>query len=277
MLSLLALLAVGCQPNAERVMFPRRLKTYQSVVSLSPSTTELIGSLAFNLRLAGRTAACDYPPQIKTAPVVAQVKPDYEKVKAANPGFVVYDADLYSAQDVAQIKNLGIDTFEFKAKTVEEFAQEVLKFGTLVGAEMESSAYADKVLDERKASMDDPANTFPTVVLLMPNKGGEHYIAGTKSFPGDLIRSSGGKLVGPEADKYVPIDAESLLKLNPDVIITSGKPDAVVADPRLKSLPAIQKLRINGVTPEYVARKGSRVEKAINMIHRAITDAAARK
>ena len=129
-----------------------------------------------------------------------------------------------------------------------------------------------------KASVDDPQNTFPTVVLILPGKSGEHLIAGTKSFPGDLVTSSGGKLVGPEADKYVPIDAESLLKLNPDVIVTGGAPDPLLHDPRLKALTAIQKLRIRGISnQDLVVRRGSRVEKAINMIHRAIVDAVAVK
>lgn len=233
--------------------------------------------MAFNMKLVGRTAACDFPMQVASAPVVAQVKPDYEKLKAAQPGFIVFDDDLYSAQDIAQIKNLGVDTFEFKAKTVVDYTNELLKFGSLVGTEMEASAYVDKIMGERQASMDDPTNTFPTVVLMMPGKGGEHYIAGTKSFHGDVVRSSGGKLLGPEAEKYVPIDAESLLKLNPDIIITVGKPDSIANDPRLKSLKAIQKLKVRGITADLATRRGFRVEKEINMMHRAILDAAAVK
>src|SRR5688572_435424 len=88
LLSLLALLAVGCQPGQEQIRFPRREKMYMSAASLSPGATEVLGSLAFSVRLVGRTAACDFPPQVKTAPVVAQVKPDYEKLKAAQPGVV---------------------------------------------------------------------------------------------------------------------------------------------------------------------------------------------
>ena len=272
-LSLLAVtLVVGCKPAPEGVRFPIRPKMYRTVASLSPGTTEVVASLSYNIVLVGRTASCNYPPNVLKAPVVAQVKPDYEKLKKANPDIVVYDASLYKDEDIAEIKKLGIDTYEFKAKTVEDFAQEVLKFGTLAGVEMDASAYADKMLQERSAAMGKLSGSTPKVALIMPGKGGEHYIAGTKSFQADVIRSSGGEPVGPDQDKYVPIDAEALIQLNPDMIITAGDPNTLIADPRLKSLPAIAKLKVRGIEADYATRMGFRVEKEISLINRSIMD-----
>jgi len=271
-LSLLAAtLVVGCKSAPEGVKFPIRSKQYHTVASLSPGTTEIVGSLSYTIGLVGRTAACNFPPNVVKAPVVAQVKPDYEKLKKANPGLVVYDASLFGDEDIAEIKKLGIDTFEFKAKTVEAFADEIQQFGSLAGVEMEASAYADKMLQERSADM-GKGGPAPKVALIMPGKGGEHYIAGTKSFQADVIRSSGGTPVGPEAEKFVPIDAEALIQLNPDMIITAGKPDVLIADPRLKSLSAVAKLKVRGINPDLATRMGFRVDKEINLVNRSIMD-----
>jgi iron complex transport system substrate-binding protein len=277
-LSLLAVsLLVGCQPAPQTVRFPVRPKMYRTVASLSPGSTEVVASLSYNLGLVGRTAACNYPPNVLQAPIVAQVKPDYEKLKKAAPGIVVYDASLFSDQDIAEIKKLGIDTFEFKAKTIQDFAQEVLKFGSLVGSEMESSAYADKMLQERSAAMAKISEPAPKVALIMPGQGGEHLIAGTKSFQADVIRSSGGAPVGPDQDKFVPIDAEALIQLNPDMIITAGNPDPLMADPRLKTLPAIAKLKVRGIEADLAIRMGFRVDKEIGLVNRSIMDMLGRK
>ena len=120
-------------------------------------------------------------------------------------------------------------------------------------------------------------NTTPSFSQpIMPGKGGEHYIAGVKSFQADVVRSAGGEAVGPEQDRYVPIDAESLIKLNPDMFITAGDPTAFANDPRLKSMPAIAKLKVRGIDADLASRMGYRVDQEINKMHRAISDMAAK-
>jgi len=269
-----ALVAVGCKPGQEVVQFPARPKHYQTVASLNPGATEVVGSLAYQLKLVGRTAACDFPPSVTSAPVVAQVKPDYEKLKAQSPSLVVYDVNLFSADDIAQIKALGMDVFEFKASTVEEFADNVKQFGSLVGSEIEASLYADKMLQERRAAIAVGPKPAPRVAVVMPGKGGEHYIAGTKSFHADLARSGGGEAVGPEADRFVPINAEALIKLNPDMIVTIGPPDRLTSDPRLASMSAIAKGKVRGLDERMAGRMGYRVDRVIRLVGAAISDMA---
>lgn len=271
---LAAVVAVGCRPGEEKIQWPVRSKSYSSVASLSPGTTEITASLNFSMRLVGRTAACDFPLGVtqgpSAAPIVAQVKPDYEKLKAQNPGLVIYDASLYNATDVAQIEALGFDTFAFKANNVEDYKKEILAYGGVVGSEMEASTYVDKITQAKK----EPISPEARVAIILPGKGGEHMIAGKGSFHADVIRYAGGDAVGPDAEKYVPISAEALIKLNPDMIITSGSPDALIADPRLKSLPAIAKLKVRGVGSELMTRKGFRVDVELDRVHRAMMDMA---
>ncbi len=269
---LLALVVGGCQPGQEEINFTPRPKTYSTVASLSPGSSEIVGSLAYAAKLVGRTAACNFPPNVKNAPVVAQVKPDYEKLKAASPGLVIYETSLYSEQDIAQIKALGADTFQFKAKTIKDFTKEIREFGKLMAVETEASNYADKIENEEKAALAAAPSPPPTIALIMPGSGGEHYIAGTQSFQADVVRASGGKPVGPAQDRYVPINAEALIKLNPDIIITAGNPTPLVDDPRLASLPAIAKVKVRGINIDLATRMGFRVDQEINRLARAIAD-----
>jgi iron complex transport system substrate-binding protein len=270
----ISIFMVGCNPGREVIKFPRRPKMYRSLASLSPGTSEIAGSIASNIKMVGRTAACNYPNYISNGPtavpVVAQVKPDYEKLKAQNPELVIYDADLYGPQDVAQLKALGIDLFEFNADTLEEFYDELLKFGAVTGIEMETSAYVDKIVQEQKSAQTLAPKPTPKIALILPGKGGEHYIAGTKNFHADVVRAAGGEPVGPEQDKYVPIDAETLIKLNPDMIITAGEPDSLVNDPRLKSMSAVAKLKVRGINQDLTTRKGYRVDKELKLMSTAI-------
>lgn len=275
MLSLLiAAIATGCRPGEEKIQWAVRPKTYRSVVSLSPSASEILGSTAFNIQFRGRTAACNFPPQVMTAPIVAQVKPDYEKVKEADPELVVYDASIYNEADIAQIEALGIDTFAFKAKTVDEFIAELRKLGTLLGNEMEVSTYIDKIEQAKKQPM-EPRHR---VALILPGKSGEHLIAGTGSFHADVVRQVGAEPVGPTADKYVSISMEALIKLNPDMIVMSGEEadlNRFVADPRLRALPAVAKGKVRSFLPaDLLTRMGYRVEQEMDKVYRSIVDMA---
>lgn len=251
-----------------------------SVVSLSPSATELIASMAFSVKLVGRTASCNFPPsvvgsaQMPGVPIVAQVKPDYEKIKAANPGLVVYDKSLYNDQDIQQIKALGIDTFEFQALTIEGFEKEVLQLSQMLAVESTASEYVDKIETEARAAQAEKLNPMPKVAFIMPGSNGQHLIAGTKSFQADVVRVGGGTLVGPDSDRFVPINAEELIQLNPDMILTAGAPDALMSDPRLKSLTAVAKVHVRGMDQDIAVRRGYRVQNLISLVHRALQSMA---
>ena len=278
LLSLLVISSlIGCNNGQEAVKWPTRPKTYTSMVSLSPSTTELAMSYAYTVKLVGRTASCNYPVSVTSVPVVAQVKPDYEKIKAANPGLIVLDSSIYNAQDLQQIDALGIDTFEFKSDTVEGFTKELSQLGALLGTESEISGYVDKIYNEIGTAKSQPFPNPPTVAIIMPGANGQHMIAGVKSFAADVVNIAGGKAVGPDSDRFVPIDAERLVQLNPDMIITAGKPDPLMQDARLKSIKTIATGSVRGLEQDIVIRRGSRVDKDIKQTHIALVNMAQEK
>ncbi|RYG87739.1 cobalamin-binding protein, partial [bacterium] len=72
----------GCQ-QAQAIGGKARPTIYRRIVSLSPSTSEVL--VSNGIPLSGRTAACDYPANVKSVPVVAGVKPDYEALAKVKP------------------------------------------------------------------------------------------------------------------------------------------------------------------------------------------------
>jgi ABC-type Fe3+-hydroxamate transport system substrate-binding protein len=267
------LAAIGCESTAVTVGGKPRPKRYQGVVSLSPSTTEIVASLGSVAILKGRTQADDFPRTISEVPVVASVKPDYEKIASANPGLIVYDAVLYNAQDVEKIKGLGADVFDFKANTVEEFNREVLRLGSLLAAETTASTYVDRIVGARNTALASAPATKPKVAVILPSPDGNHYINGTDSFLTDVVRSAGGDPIGPKADRFVALSPEFLISQNPDAIVigveASDKAgaaklvDAVLADARLKSVKAIANRKIIAIDSDVLTRRGYRVDKLI--------------
>lgn len=271
-LALFALLLAGCSEQATLGGRPAP-KVWTSAVSLSPSLTE-IASLHTKLRLAGRTSACNYPPNVVSLPVMMNgVKPDYEAIQKAGASVVLYDKQLFSDADLEPLKSAGVDTFGLTANTLDGFVDELYQLGALTASESKMSEYVDLIhaaVGVAKAAVGDKK---PKVAILLGGEGGEHMICGVKSFQADILKTIGAVPVGPDADNFVPVNAEWLVSQNPDVIITASHPDVFMADKRLSSIKAIKTGMVRGLLPDLVLRKGARVERLIRRFSDAITGA----
>jgi iron complex transport system substrate-binding protein len=101
-------------------------------------------------------------------------------------------------------------------------------------------------------------------------------IAGTGSFVADIVRKVGGEPVGPSGTLFVKANPETLVTLNPDVIIVNGSKGDVAGavalskDPRLQSVKAIKNGRIRAIESDVLLRRGGRVDLLISGIMRAL-------
>lgn len=270
------LLVAGCKNSLQQVGGTAPAKRYLTVVSLSPSATELVTTKATGVALLGRTAQCNWPTINSKVPVVMKgVKPNYEQIVQLKPSIVIYDDLLFpDTADIAKFKELGIETFAVKGNTIEDFVKCVFLFGKTFRAESSCSEYVDNIQAAVKAAIGSPPAKKLKVAILMPGGGSEHYIVGTDSFLADVVRKSQGEIVGPRGDKFVPLSAESLVSMNPDVIISAGVGTTIEKDPRLQSISAIGAKRVVPVDPDILLRRGARVNMLIRGIYNILSEAA---
>ncbi|HEY0866269.1 MAG TPA: helical backbone metal receptor, partial [Fimbriimonas sp.] len=215
------LFAGGCRSGNDTIGGVPRKEKIDSIVSLSPSTTEILLTQGATQFLKGRTAACNYPDMsVKQIPIVASVKPDFEKIATIKPDLVVFDSAVYNEQDVQKIKELGAQTFTIDADTIDEFTTQLYRLGSVLGLETNVSGYVDKILAARTSSLGDPISPAPKVAVLLAGWGSaEHMLAGSGSFIADVVRASGGEPIGPDSDKFETLDPEYLLAQNPDIVV----------------------------------------------------------
>lgn len=260
-------LMAGCSAPKSAVGGKPAPKVYINVVSLSPSTTE-VAAIIFMREILGRTASCDQPGQVTAKPVVMKgLKPDYEKIVALKPDCVLYDPDLFQPSDIDKFKELGIDTYPLsKGDSVDEFIETIYDFSTYTQAESLGSDYVDRIVREREAALVSAPKDPVKVAVVLPGQGGEHMIAGTDGFIADVVRAGGGTPVGPKGRLFMPMNAESFITMNPDVIIVSGAPDPVLDDSRFKQVSALARKHVYGTNPAVVLRRGAYVERFIRRV-----------
>lgn len=262
----------GCANQTADVPFKVRDREYKRVVSLAPGATEVVAAILYKADvLVGRTQACNYPENsVSMKPVVATVKPDYEKIKELDPDFIVYDASLYSDADIAKLKETGATLFGIRAKTIDQFSVQMFELANFIGTASQVSDYVDKIRGEAAEAQGDAPDPQRKVAVVMPGPNGNHMIAGSESFVADEVRAASGEPVGPQADKFVPLTPETLVALNPDVIVVpaSTTKDAkaaemVLNDPRFKTVKAVKEKRVGAILGDVLLRAGGRVDKCI--------------
>jgi len=277
---------VGCEATAVTVGGVPNKNPVRSMVSLAPSTTEIVASLNFSGALQGRTASDDFPPSVSAVPVVASVKPDYEKIAIIKPDFIVYDEDLYSPSDIEKIKGAAPRSMGFASHTLDDFSTELYKLGAIIGAESAASTYVDKIRAARGVALADATAKKLKGALIMVGSGTEHMIAGTDSFYADMLRASGAEVVGPKASKFVPLSPENLVEGNPDVIVVGFRfnqqdkdgntaralaaANSILKDPRFKTVTAVQKRQIVPIDENTMVRRGFRVDRFIDDVRKRI-------
>lgn len=263
---LLLSFALGCGDRRPALGGKPSPKVYQSVVSLSPGTSEL-AILTFGRKILGRTASCDLPPEVTQIEVVMKgVKPNYERIAQLKPDCVLYDPDLFPEADIAKFKELGIDTFAIGGDTIDQFIDRLFEFGRFSNSAGSVSNYADKIYRERETALADKLDPPVTTALVVPGNGYEHMIAGTDGIVADIIRAGGAEPVGPKGRIFVQLNAESLIKLDPELIIVAGQPEEFTKDPRFKTLRAVVHKHVFGTNPSVTLRRGAFMEKFVKRV-----------
>jgi iron complex transport system substrate-binding protein len=265
-LTLLAvtLSAAGCQSTEPLVGGQPLANPVRTVVSLSPSTTEIWGRLP--AKMVGRTSSCDMPPVAMEAPIVVQgTKPDFERIAQIKPDLVVYDTDLYGEADRAKINELGIQAAPLDVATLDGLYDAILKAGAMTGGETVASTTVDSIENAVARAAAQRLTKRPKTMVLLVG-GGEYMAAGRDSFLADVLRRINADPVGPPGKAFATVSPEQLIQDNPDMILVPSDGRRVMADPRLHGLEAVRTRRVFEVTPAFLLRKGPRTKDLVESV-----------
>ena len=240
------------------------------IVSIAPSTTEIVCAVGACDKLVGVDQFSDYPEQVKTLPKLSDgFNPNYEQIVAANPDLVLA-AGITSPDAIKKLEELKLPLLVVGAEktTFDSIKSEIKMVGTAVG----NPTKAEEVV----AAMDRKIKSIETKIAASSSKPrvfweldatdpAKPFTPGPGSFIDEIITRAGGVNVAASASSpYPQLNAEEIIKANPQTIILSDaaygvSPASVGQRPGWDTIDAVKKKQVFAIDDNLVSRPGPRV------------------
>lgn len=258
----------------------------ERIVSMAPSTTEILFALGLGERVVGVTRYCDFPEAARELPAIGgYMDPAYERIVALEPDLVVL---LDSHQRVRRdLEKLDLRTLAVPHHTIDEIHAAIRSIGAACGAEASAVALTDELRRRREVVRRAvEGRRRPRVLMCIGRDTASDelagiYVAGHDGLYDSLIELAGGRNVYPQTNVSFPqVSAEGLIRLDPDVIVDLAGPFAAEDGPgratttpweRLSMVRAVRHGRVYTIPGTRALRPGPRyvdvLEKLARLLH----------
>src|SRR3990172_8997990 len=113
------------------------------IVSLAPSTTEILFALGLGDRTVGVTSFCDYPEEAKKKPKVGGMSnPSLEAIVSLKPDIVVLSVDGNPKEFEERLRSMKIRTYVFYSKRISELPKGIRDMGLALGVKKKAEELA---------------------------------------------------------------------------------------------------------------------------------------
>lgn len=241
----------------------------ESIVSLAPSSTEILFALDLGDKVIGVTEVCDYPQEALAIEKMGGFQGvDVEKIIAADPDLIIADS-LTTKEVVEQLESLGFPVLAIRAASVEEMLEHI----ELIGKAANVNEKADEVIAGLRARIDAVSQKVQDIneedrPLVFYEVWHDALMSvGPNTFIHDVIEIAGGRSATADATTDWPVvDLENLLASNPDVLIlghVGQTPEEAKARPNWQSVNAVKNDRVYTINPDLFSRPGPRLVDAL--------------
>ncbi len=246
---------------------------YSRIVSLSPSTTEILFSLGLGSKIVGVTNYCDYPEEARgKAKIGGMTNPSVEAILSLRPDIVVMTKDGNPKEVEEKLRSLGVKTYVFKARRISELPDGIRDMGRSLGVRDKAERLShdiEEALTRFRERYSGTSHRKKVLFILWPEP---LVVAGPGTAIDDAIRLLGADNIAARSRiPYPKYSIEDVIRQSPDVIIigrSMGK-DIKGASKglleRLRFLPAVRNGRVFYVG-DGLYRLGPRVIEGIEEV-----------
>jgi iron complex transport system substrate-binding protein len=245
----------------------------QHIISLAPSSTEILYAVGAGPQVIARDKNSDYPETAKKLPSIGGTdvadKVNTEAVLAMKPDLVLL-ANITPQEQVKALEDLGLTVFMLPNPTDLNGMYENLRIAAkLTGHTSETETLITSLQGRVKIVTDKLAITQEKPSIFYEIDGTDikaPWTAGPGSFIDSMITLAGGRNVGAGLkDQWAQISLEELVKQDPDFIVLGDTvwgnvtPDSVKQRAGWKDMKAIKNSAIFPFDDNLLSRPGPRL------------------
>jgi len=272
-LLLASLFAVACRPTADRPSAP---SPAHRIVSLAPSSTELLFALGAGHQVVGRTTWCRYPPAALQVPDVGDgLNPNIEAIAARQPDLVVLYRSPMNETAAAQLRRLGIASVTLPQDRLEDIASAARDLGRRTGREAAGDSIAGAI--EALLGKAPPAAIARLAFVVWDNPP---IVIGAGSYLDQLATLAGGSNVFHDLGAAsATVSIETIATRNPDVILVLSDSTALPSysrRPEWRAIRAVREGRFIMLAADLFGRPSPTAPTAVAVLRRALEGLARR-
>ena len=245
------------------------------IISLAPSTTEILFALGLDDKVVAVSDWCDYPYDFSAWIAAGNMSsigdfsaPNMEVIATLEPDLILATGGV-QAETVDTLRSLGKNVLILDPADIDGVLQDIELVGNATGKAAEAEALNANLKSRIDAVVATVANAAskPTVYYEVWND--PLMSAGAEAWQNGLITTAGGiNIFGDQNLSYFTTSYEAVITLNPDVIVLPdeamgsqfwGSIEEVRARPGWSAISAIQNDRICLANSNTIARAGPRV------------------
>ncbi|MDQ6674770.1 MAG: cobalamin-binding protein [Chloroflexota bacterium] len=251
------------RPNARRI------------VSIAPSTTEILHALGLGRRIVGVDRWSDYPPRVLRLPQVgSDLHVDVERVAELNPDLVVASLHVPGMEDnLPAFERAGFSYLALGGLGLAGIWDDMRVIGRYLGREQRAQALVDdtRARMARVAARSATSHARPRVHW---EWSAHPYVAARRSWITELLEMAGGQNIYSDLDvESVRVSPEDAIARQPDVVVACWcgarklpSLERILARPGWQDTPAIRQRRVAVFKEDLFGRPGPRLAQGLEQL-----------
>jgi iron complex transport system substrate-binding protein len=281
---LISILFLSLSPDKKRteirddagrtVVFPN---TPVTIVSLSPSNTEILFAIGCGKNIIGVTEFCNYPPEAKKiARIGGFSQANIERIMALSPD-IIFASQLHVSEVLPRLEKLGLRVVVLNPVKIASVFDSISLAGRILDKEAESGKVVAKLRKEYESISAKLKKSEKISVYWELSE--DRWTVGQGSFINEIITEAGGANIASGWSRpWLQLNSEYILKANPSVIFLADHPfetksDTLLKRPGWSSIAAMKTGRIIGLSADeddLVSRPGPRIVEALEFVARRL-------
>jgi len=226
-------------------------KSPQRIVSIAPSTTEMLFEYGIGELICGATEPHNYPPKAMKLETIGHQMLNTEKIVSLKPDIIIGEKNLFLGQ-TETIGELGIPILLFDTRSVDDIFGDLIVLDRICKEQKAEELFQNAISELETVSKPERPCRVAGIISSSPM-----ILAARNSYLSSIISISGcTNIAGDIPGDYVTFSREELLIKNPDMIIVTfgGIRDELNRDESLKRVAAIKNKKIMEVNPDVFLR-----------------------